>query len=84
MSDNDHPRTKLNNELQKKYGPSAQDHVQWEVYPQGPPNNLTWHATVYIDDMKHGEASSRTRGGAQDNAAEQAYKHLKNERLSRR
>ncbi|KAG1813193.1 uncharacterized protein BJ212DRAFT_1482663 [Suillus subaureus] len=84
MADNDHPRTKLNNELQRKYGPSAQDHLRWEVYSQGPPNALTWHATVYIDDMNHGYASSNTRGGAKDTAAETAYNHLKYERFSRR
>ncbi|KAG1836589.1 hypothetical protein DFJ58DRAFT_846896 [Suillus subalutaceus] len=43
----EHPRTKLNNELQKRYGPSALEHVTWEVYSQGPPNALTWNATVY-------------------------------------
>ncbi|KAG1774015.1 hypothetical protein EV702DRAFT_1200742 [Suillus placidus] len=84
MSDNEHPRTMLNNELQKKYGPSAQDHVTWEIYSQGPPNALTWHATIYIDDMNYGYASSRTAGGAQDFAAKTAYNHLKREKSSRR
>ncbi|KIK47629.1 hypothetical protein CY34DRAFT_799142 [Suillus luteus UH-Slu-Lm8-n1] len=76
----EHPRTTLNNELQGIYGPSAPDHVRWEVYSQGPPNALTWHATIYIDDMNHGYAQSRTRGGAQDEAARQAYNNLKRER----
>ncbi|KAG1813189.1 uncharacterized protein BJ212DRAFT_1367083 [Suillus subaureus] len=80
MSGNDHPRQKLNNELQRIYGPFAQDHVRWEIYSQGPPNASTWHATVYIDDMNYGYASSNTRGGAQDEAARQAYDHLKRER----
>ncbi|KAG1813191.1 uncharacterized protein BJ212DRAFT_1367093 [Suillus subaureus] len=84
MSDNDHPRTKLNNELQKIYGPSAPEHVRWEIHSQGPPNALTWYATVYIDDMNYGHASYRTVGGAQDNAAAMAYKHLKREISSRR
>ncbi|KAG2118124.1 uncharacterized protein F5147DRAFT_768261 [Suillus discolor] len=80
MSDNDpHPRTKMNNELQRIYGPSAQDHVTWDVHSQGPPNALTWYATVYIDDIKHGDAASKTRGGAQDEAARQAYNWLRNE-----
>ncbi|KAG1857604.1 hypothetical protein C8R48DRAFT_775525 [Suillus tomentosus] len=78
-----HPRTNLNNELQRIYGPSAQDHVRWEVYSHGPPNALTWYATVYIDDMNHGHASSHTRGGAQDEAAKQAYNYLRAE-MSRR
>ncbi|KAG1886021.1 hypothetical protein F4604DRAFT_1917700 [Suillus subluteus] len=81
---NDHPRTKLNNELQKMYGPSAPDHLRWETYSQGPPNALTWYATVYIDDMNHGHASSNTVGGAQDSAAQTAYNYLKRERSSRR
>ncbi|KAG2350916.1 hypothetical protein BDR05DRAFT_955053 [Suillus weaverae] len=83
MSGNDHPRTMLNNELQKMYGTSAQDHVVWEVYSQGPPNDLIWHATVYIDDINHGYASSRTVSGAQDSAAKTAYNHLKREISSR-
>jgi hypothetical protein len=41
------PRTRLNNELQKIYGPSAPNHIRWEVHSQGPPNSLTWYATVY-------------------------------------
>jgi hypothetical protein len=41
------PRQNLNNELQSIYGSSAQEHVRWEVYSQGPPNALIWHATVY-------------------------------------
>ncbi|KAG1836588.1 hypothetical protein DFJ58DRAFT_729157 [Suillus subalutaceus] len=80
MSGDDHPRQRLNNELQKIYGPSAQDHVRWEVYSQGPPNNLIWDATVYIDDMNYGHAASPTRGGAQDEAAGQAYDFLRRER----
>ncbi|KAG1904593.1 uncharacterized protein F5891DRAFT_1184016 [Suillus fuscotomentosus] len=81
MSSNDsHPRTRLNNILQGIYGPSAQDHVRWEVNSQGPPNALVWYASVYIDDMNYGTASTRTRGGALDGAAEQACEHLSHER----
>ncbi|KAG2076781.1 hypothetical protein BDR04DRAFT_623880 [Suillus decipiens] len=47
MPSNDHSRTRLNNELQKLYGPSASSHVRWDIYSQGPPNDLTWHATIY-------------------------------------
>ncbi|KAG1793889.1 uncharacterized protein HD556DRAFT_1443270 [Suillus plorans] len=83
MSGDDHPRTKMNNELQRIYGPSAPDHVRWDVYSRGSPNALTWYATVYIDDINHGDASSRTRGGAQDEAAKQAYNWLRYE-VSRR
>ncbi|KAG2050652.1 hypothetical protein BDR06DRAFT_1011140 [Suillus hirtellus] len=80
MSGNDsHPRTRLNNILQGIYGPSAQNHVKWEVNSRGLPNALTWYATVYIDDMNHGHASSHTRGGALDGAAEQACKYLKHD-----
>jgi hypothetical protein len=81
---NDHPRTMLNNELQKKYGSSAPMHVAWRVYSQGPPDNLTWHATVYIDDMNYGYATARTSGGAQDRAANMASNYLRRERSSRR
>lgn len=84
MSNNDHPRTKLNNELQKIYGPSAPAHIRWETHSQGRPNDLTWHATVYIDDMNYGYASSSTVGNAQDRAAEAAYNYLRLERSSRR
>ncbi|KAG1882891.1 kinase-like domain-containing protein [Suillus subluteus] len=66
------PRTMLNNQLQKMYGSSASDHVRWEIYSQGPLHALTWHATVYIDDMIYGRGTARTRGGAQDQAAMQA------------
>jgi hypothetical protein len=82
MAHNDHPRTRLNNELQKIYGPSAPNHIRWEVHSQGPPNSLTWYATVYIDDMNYGYASHRTAGGAQDSAAETAYNYLTRERSS--
>ncbi|KAG2044550.1 hypothetical protein BDR03DRAFT_244773 [Suillus americanus] len=84
MSGNPHPRTRLNNELQNIYGSSAQDHVRWEIYSQGPPNALIWHATIYIDDMNYGYASSRTVACAQDDAAETAYNYLKREKSSRR
>ncbi|KAG2076788.1 hypothetical protein BDR04DRAFT_1148512 [Suillus decipiens] len=84
MASNDHPRTKLNNELQKIYGPSAPAHIRWETHSQGRANNLIWHATVYIDDMNYGYASSSTVGNAQDRAAEAAYNYLTLERSSRR
>ncbi|KAG1886020.1 hypothetical protein F4604DRAFT_1724161 [Suillus subluteus] len=77
MSDNDHPRTRLNNEFQKRYGPSAPEHVKWEVYSQGPPNATMWYATIYIDDVNYGHASAPTRSAAQDAAAQQAYEKLK-------
>ncbi|KAG2044549.1 hypothetical protein BDR03DRAFT_939423 [Suillus americanus] len=77
MPDNDHPRTRLNNEFQKIYGSSAPEHVRWEVYPQGPPNAIMWCATIYIDDMECGRASAPTRNAAQDAAAQQAYEKLK-------
>ncbi|KAG2155676.1 hypothetical protein DEU56DRAFT_906852 [Suillus clintonianus] len=80
MSNPEHPRTNLNNLLQSIYGPYVPDHVRWEVYSQGPPNALTWYATIYIDDMNYGYASARTRGDAQDMAAQQAYNHLRRER----
>ncbi|KAG2138683.1 uncharacterized protein EDB93DRAFT_711902 [Suillus bovinus] len=85
MSSNssDHPRTRLNNELQRIYGPSASDHVRWEVYPQGPPNALTWYATIYIDDLNYSYASAPTRGAAQDAAAQQACENLKRDRSTR-
>ncbi|KAG2346940.1 hypothetical protein BDR05DRAFT_759542 [Suillus weaverae] len=69
----------LNNELQSIYGPTAANHVRWEVCSQGPPNNLTWHATLYIDDMNYGYASSRSRGWAQDQTALYAYNYLRRE-----
>ncbi|KAG2756324.1 hypothetical protein P692DRAFT_20948959 [Suillus brevipes Sb2] len=78
-SSNDHPRTALNNKLQGIYGPSAMDHVRWEVYSQGPPNALTWHATIYIDDMNYGYASWHTKNGAQDEAARKALYNLQRE-----
>ncbi|KAG1741223.1 hypothetical protein EDD22DRAFT_1053457 [Suillus occidentalis] len=74
-----HPRTAFNNLLQGKYGPSANDHVRWEVFSQGPPNALIWHATIYIDDMNYGYATSRTRAGAQDQAAAMATSSLDRE-----
>ncbi|KAG1757057.1 hypothetical protein EDB19DRAFT_1900612 [Suillus lakei] len=77
-----HPRTNLNNLLQSIYGTAVHDHVRWEVYSQGPPNALTWHATIYIDDMNYGYASAPTRGAAQDMAAKQAYNHLRRERFN--
>ncbi|KAG2367685.1 hypothetical protein BDR07DRAFT_1392653 [Suillus spraguei] len=80
MPSNDHSRMRLNNELQKIYGPSASDHVRWEIYSQGPANDLTWHATLFIDDMNYGHASSRTKGGAQDEAADIACDNLKRAR----
>ncbi|KAG2076778.1 hypothetical protein BDR04DRAFT_1148506 [Suillus decipiens] len=79
-NDNDHPRTKLNNELQKMYGPSTSDHFRWEFDRQGPANDPTWHATIFIDDMNYGQASSPTKRGAQDEAASIAYNKLKRER----
>ncbi|KAG1774017.1 hypothetical protein EV702DRAFT_1200744 [Suillus placidus] len=84
MSGPDHPRTLLNNELQRIYGPSAQDRIRWEVYSQGPPNSSTWYATIYIDDQNYSYASAPTRGAAQDAAAQQAYEHLTRERPTRR
>ncbi|KAG2103011.1 hypothetical protein BD769DRAFT_1506521 [Suillus cothurnatus] len=80
MSGDDHPRQNLNNELQSICGSSAQEHVRWEVHSQGPPNALIWHATVYIDDMNYGYATSGTRGGAQDEAARKACDNLRRER----
>ncbi|KAG1813194.1 uncharacterized protein BJ212DRAFT_1482664 [Suillus subaureus] len=79
MPDNDHPRTRLNNALQPKYGATVQDHVRWEVYSQGPLNATTWYATIYIDDLNYGHASASTRSAAQDAAAQQAYETLKGE-----
>ncbi|KAG1754768.1 uncharacterized protein EDB91DRAFT_251189 [Suillus paluster] len=78
----DHPRTNLNNLLQAVYGPAAPDHVQWDVSSKGPPNCPTWSATIYVDDMKYGYAQARTRGAAQDSAAQQACDHLRRERLT--
>ncbi|KAG2367687.1 hypothetical protein BDR07DRAFT_1478792 [Suillus spraguei] len=75
-----HPRTRLNNELQKIYGPSGPSRVKWEIYSQGPANDLTWHATIYINDMNHGYASSRIKGDAQDEAADIACDNLIRER----
>ncbi|KAG2367681.1 hypothetical protein BDR07DRAFT_1478788 [Suillus spraguei] len=80
MPDNNHPRTRLNNLLQKIYGPSASSHVRWECEQQGPANNPTWYATVFIDDMNYGHASSRTKSGAQNEAADIAYDNLIRER----
>ncbi|KAG1728674.1 hypothetical protein EDB19DRAFT_1940711 [Suillus lakei] len=74
------PRMKLNDKLQSRYGSSVPEHVTWEVYSLGPPNNLTWHTSMYIDDMNYGNASAQTRAGAQDQAAHQAYNHLIRER----
>lgn len=79
MPDNDHPRTRLNNALQLRYGATVQDHVRWEVYSQGPLNATTWYATIYIDDLNYGHASASTRSAAQDAAAQQAYETLKGE-----
>ncbi|KAG2149493.1 hypothetical protein BD769DRAFT_1406486 [Suillus cothurnatus] len=79
MSGNDHPRQRLNNELQKLFGAYAHEHVKWEVESRGPPNNLTWYATVYIDDMNYGYGTSHTRGGAQDEAAKMACDNLRRE-----
>ncbi|KAG2076787.1 hypothetical protein BDR04DRAFT_1089008 [Suillus decipiens] len=81
MSGDDHPRMRLNNELQKLYGSSASSHVKWEIYSQGPANDLTWYATIYIDDMKHGYALSRTKAGAQDEAANMACEYLRREKF---
>ncbi|KAG1757059.1 hypothetical protein EDB19DRAFT_7853 [Suillus lakei] len=83
MPSNDHPRTMMNNELQLRYGSTGAEHLRWEVYSQGPPNNLTWSATIYIDDQNYGRASAPTRGAAQDTAAQQAYNHLRQERSTR-
>ncbi|KAG2050653.1 hypothetical protein BDR06DRAFT_1011141 [Suillus hirtellus] len=84
MSGNDsHPRTRLNNELQRIYGPSAQGHIRWEVYSQGPPNALTWHATIFIGDQNYSYASAITRGAAQDAAAQQACERLRRDGSTR-
>jgi serine/threonine protein kinase len=71
-----HPRLRLNNQLQRLYGPSAQQHVRWQVYSEGPADALTWYAEVFIDDMRYGHGTSRTRGGAKNNAAMMAVSHL--------
>lgn len=55
------------------------DHVRWDVFSQGPPNALFWHATIYIDDMIYGYATSHTKNGAQDEAAAKATSNLKRE-----
>ncbi|KAG2138684.1 uncharacterized protein EDB93DRAFT_1253233 [Suillus bovinus] len=80
MSNDDHPRTDLNNELQRVYGPFVSHHVRWEVYSRGPANALTWYATVYINDMNYGTASSHNKSGAQDDAARQARDNWRRER----
>ncbi|KAG1904594.1 uncharacterized protein F5891DRAFT_1184017 [Suillus fuscotomentosus] len=77
MSGNDHPRMRLNNELQRIYGPSAPNHVRWEVYSEGPPNASTWYATIFVDDQNYSYASAPTRGAAQDAAAQQACERLR-------
>ncbi|KAG0707580.1 hypothetical protein DFH29DRAFT_632461 [Suillus ampliporus] len=77
----EHPRTNLNNILQGMYGTAVSDHVRWEIFSQGPPNSLTWFATIYIDDMNYGHASARTRGAALDMAAQQACTYLRRERI---
>ncbi|KAG2123482.1 hypothetical protein DEU56DRAFT_49703 [Suillus clintonianus] len=83
MSSNerDHPRTRLNNELQLIYGSDAAKHVRWEDFARGPPNNLTWYSTVYIDDMKYGDGTARTKDDAKDKAADKACNDLRRERL---
>ncbi|KAG1814585.1 kinase-like domain-containing protein [Suillus subaureus] len=73
---NDHPRTMLNNLLQRKYGPSASSHVRWEVYPQGLPHAPTWHAIVYIDDMIYGHGTAHIKHVATEMAAAQAVEQM--------
>ncbi|KAG2030802.1 hypothetical protein BDR03DRAFT_973980 [Suillus americanus] len=74
-----YPRTRLNNALRSFYDHSAPDHIKWEVYSQGPPNDLTWHTTIYIDDLNYGYASAGTRSDAQDKAADIACTYLSRE-----
>ncbi|KAG1886023.1 hypothetical protein F4604DRAFT_1917702 [Suillus subluteus] len=82
MSGDDHPRQRLNNELQKIYGPSTKDRVKWDINSRGPANASTWHARVYINDMEYGYGESNKKSGAQDKAAAKAYDSLMLEKSS--
>ncbi|KAG2755024.1 hypothetical protein P692DRAFT_20718960, partial [Suillus brevipes Sb2] len=70
----EHPRTLLNNLLQRMYGPTAGEHVRWEVHSMGPLHALIWHATLYIDDVVCSQCTASTRHQAQDMAAMQAIR----------
>ncbi|KAG1718025.1 hypothetical protein EDB19DRAFT_1044669 [Suillus lakei] len=72
----EHTRTALDSMLQLIFGPSAPQHLRWEVYSQGSPNALTWYAAIYIYDVDYGHGTAHTRGAAQDAAAMMALKHL--------
>ncbi|OAX30909.1 hypothetical protein K503DRAFT_806575 [Rhizopogon vinicolor AM-OR11-026] len=79
MSDQDHPRTRLNNELQSIWGNDKAKHIRWETWYTGSPSSPVWHSTIYIDDMKYGDASAANKGAAMNEAARQAYDNLTRE-----
>ncbi|KAG2032689.1 hypothetical protein BDR03DRAFT_969245 [Suillus americanus] len=43
-----------------------------EVYTQGPPCTPTWHATLYINDIKYSHGTTHTKDRAHEMAAIQA------------
>ncbi|OJA18029.1 hypothetical protein AZE42_12952 [Rhizopogon vesiculosus] len=82
MPNQKHPRTLLNNLLQSIWGNDQKKHIKSETWFTGSPSSPVWHSTIYIDDMKYGDASAAKKDVAQDEAAQQAYDTLRREGMA--
>ncbi|KAJ8584509.1 hypothetical protein M405DRAFT_460381 [Rhizopogon salebrosus TDB-379] len=72
----------LNNYLQRRFGATMRGHVRWDIASAGPPNEITWHCAVYINDELYGVGVDHFRGASRDAAARHALETLEREGLT--
>ncbi|KAG2136480.1 uncharacterized protein EDB93DRAFT_1253924 [Suillus bovinus] len=71
-----HSVMQLNNIMQARYGAFFATHIRYEEGRSGPENLTVWTVTCFVDDMKHGEASSTSKKAAREAAAQKTIEML--------
>ncbi|KAF8579894.1 hypothetical protein K439DRAFT_348779 [Ramaria rubella] len=71
-----HWAMQLHNELQRQ---GRLRSLSWEEGTAGPNHNISWTATVFIDEIEYGRGAATTRQGARDEAARRALRALQQE-----
>ncbi|KAI5898770.1 uncharacterized protein SCHCODRAFT_02490361 [Schizophyllum commune H4-8] len=62
-----------------KYTPRLQMSVRYEEITSGPPNNLTWTSTIYLNNQVYGIGRGSSINSAREAAACQAINALRNQ-----
>ncbi|KDQ55854.1 hypothetical protein JAAARDRAFT_37278 [Jaapia argillacea MUCL 33604] len=62
----DHYRMRLNNFLQ---GRGVASTLTWEIHQAGANHAPVWTAIAYLNHIEYGRATSKTQGGAKEEAA---------------